>query len=109
MTPMRSAWLLPIAVLTLAACAPDAVPDRQRGDAAPPASTPPVADRRLPLNRILEIARHAVPGEVIDVELDQDDDPGEVAYEVSILTPDGRAVEIKIDARTGTVIEIEED
>jgi uncharacterized membrane protein YkoI len=48
-----------------------------------------------------------VPGEVIDVELDEDDDIPE--YEVKILTPTGRSMEIKIDALRGAILEMEED
>lgn len=64
--------------------------------------------QRLPLARILEIAQAEVPGEVIEVDLDDDDD--EVPeYEVTILTPEGRTIEIKLDAWRGTILEVEED
>jgi len=68
-----------------------------------------ISDRKLmPLNEILAIARRRVPGEVIDVELDDDDDdPPE--YELEILTADGRSIDMKIDARSGEIIEVEED
>lgn len=62
---------------------------------------------RLPLARVLQIALRAVPGEVIDAELDDDDDIPE--YEVKILTPAGRSMEVKIDARRGTVLKVEDD
>ncbi|WP_077147941.1 PepSY domain-containing protein [Sphingopyxis sp. KK2] len=62
----------------------------------------------LPLSRILAIARARVPGEIIDVDLDEDDDDGP-EYELEILTPDGRSIEMKIDARHGRIIEVEED
>lgn len=62
----------------------------------------------LPLARILEIARRRVPGQVIEVDLDDDDDdPPE--YELEILTADGRKIEMRIDARTGAILEVEED
>lgn len=64
----------------------------------------------LPLARILQIAKRAAPGEVIEVELDDADDPDDIPeYELKILTPEGRSIELKIDARRGTIIEIEED
>ena len=53
------------------------------------------------------IARSRVPGEIIDVDLDDDD--GLAEYEVEILTAAGRKIEIRIDARRGTVLEEEED
>lgn len=64
--------------------------------------------RLMPLARILEIAQHRVPGEVIEVELDDDDDDGP-EYELEILTADGRSIEMKIDARRGVILEVEED
>lgn len=61
----------------------------------------------LPLTRILEIALRAVPGDVIDVELDRHH--GEWRYEVKVLTSTGRVREVKLNARTGVVQEIEDD
>lgn len=61
----------------------------------------------LPLARILDIARARVKGEVIDVELDDDD--GAPEYEITILTPDGRSIEMHIDARKGAIRKLEED
>lgn len=61
----------------------------------------------LPLARILEIVRRDTPGEVLEVE--QDDDDGLQTYEVQILTPDDRRIEIKLNARTGAIIERDED
>lgn len=79
----------------------------------PPAPPPPQAAStrtgRLPLTRILAIARQRVAGEVIDVELDEDDDDDTAVYKLEILTPEGRAIEMELDARTGAVLEIEED
>ncbi|HEY6642057.1 PepSY domain-containing protein [Povalibacter sp.] len=61
----------------------------------------------LPLVRILAIAQQAVPGEVIEVELERDD--GKLIYEIKVLTTKGRVREIEIDARTGSVLAIEDD
>ena len=61
----------------------------------------------LPLVRILGIAQQAVPGDVIEVELERKRDA--LVYEIKVLTPSGRVREIKVDARTGTVLEIEDD
>ena len=77
------------------------------GSSGAPAQALPTDTARLPLARVLQIARKAVPGEVIDVELDEDDDIPE--YEVKILTPTGRSMEIKIDALRGAILEMEED
>ncbi|GAA0617037.1 hypothetical protein GCM10009422_10240 [Brevundimonas kwangchunensis] len=61
------------------------------------------------MNRILGIALADTPGEVIDVELDADDDDDGPTYEINILTPGGRTIEMKLDARTGAILEREDD
>lgn len=65
------------------------------------------AQSLLPLARILQIARGRVPGEVIEVELE--DEHGVPEYEVKILTAESRAIEIKIDARSGAIRKLEEE
>lgn len=61
----------------------------------------------LPLTKILAIAEQQVPGDVIEVELE--DKRSVLIYEIKILTPTGRVREVKIDARTGVVLRIEDD
>jgi uncharacterized membrane protein YkoI len=61
----------------------------------------------LPLSKILTIAAQRVPGDVVEVELETEE--GALVYEIKILTDGGRVREIKIDARTGVVLEIEDD
>lgn len=61
----------------------------------------------LPLARILQIVRRDTPGEVLEVEEDDDDDL--LTYEVQILTPDDRKIEITLNAYTGAIIERDED
>lgn len=100
--------ILLIAVLAgLAACKGEAPP-------APPPPPPaaPVAPARegvLPLARVLAIAAARTPGEVIDVELDDGDDDEAPTYEIKTLTPEGRSIETLIDARTGRILDVEED
>lgn len=43
------------------------------------------------------------------MELDEDDDDDTAVYKLEILTPKGRAIEMELDARTGAVLDIEED
>ena len=61
----------------------------------------------LPLAKILAIAQEKVPGDVIEVELESKRDA--LVYEIKVLTQSGRVREVKIDARTGTVLKIEDD
>lgn len=99
--------LSPPAAAHATSASPAAPPITVAGSSgAAPRALPRDAER-LPLARILQIAQKAVPGEVIDAELDDDDDIPE--YEVKILTPEGRSMEVKIDARRGTILEVEED
>lgn len=62
----------------------------------------------LPLVKILAIANQQVPGDVIEVELEDEKKKG-LIYEIKILTSTGRVREVKIDARTGKVLRIEDD
>ena len=61
----------------------------------------------LPLSKILAIAAQRVPGDVVEVELEDEDRV--LVYEIKILTEGGRVREVKIDARTGVVLEIEDE
>lgn len=62
----------------------------------------------MPLGAVLPIVQQNVPGDVIEVELDHDDDHG-WEYEVKVLTANGRVREVKLNARTGMVRKIEDD
>jgi uncharacterized membrane protein YkoI len=61
----------------------------------------------LPLTRILAIAQQQVPGDVIEMELESK--RGTLIYEIKVLAQSGRVREIKIDARNGKVIKVEDD
>lgn len=61
----------------------------------------------LPLPRILAIAKSRVPGEVLKIELEQED--WGLEYEVKILTASGRVREVELDARSGRVVKIEDE
>lgn len=64
-------------------------------------------DQLLPLEKILAIVSQQIPGEVIDVEIELEN--GLTVYEITVLAPNGRVREIELDARTGKVLEIEDD
>lgn len=61
----------------------------------------------LPLTRILAIAQRAEPGDVIEVELDRHREGWR--YKVKVLMPAGRVRKLRIDARTGVVLEVKDD
>ncbi|MCU0816230.1 MAG: PepSY domain-containing protein [Cypionkella sp.] len=61
----------------------------------------------LPLATILDRVAAVQPGQVIEVELEDDD--GIQLYEVELITPDGRLLEVELDARTGDILSVDED
>ena len=61
----------------------------------------------LPLEVILGSVLQRYPGEVLKLELDDDD--GYLIYELEVLTRRGIVLEMEVDARTGHILEIEED
>jgi len=58
-----------------------------------------VAGDILPLKKILEQLDGQRPGQVLEVELENED--GAWVYEIRLLQPDGRLVKLEVDARTG--------
>jgi uncharacterized membrane protein YkoI len=60
----------------------------------------------MPLARILPIVAQHLPGAIIDVEFDTE--RGQLRYEIRVLTPAGEVREIRLDARTGAFISIED-
>jgi uncharacterized membrane protein YkoI len=61
----------------------------------------------MPLPKILVIAQKAVPGDIIDVELEQKE--WGLKYELKILTAAGRVRKVDINARTGAIVKIGDD
>lgn len=100
LTPLLAAALLGLAVVP--AQAGDQKPkDHEKARAA-------LARGEIqPLAKILAAATAKAPGDVIKVELE--DDNGRLIYEVKLLGKDGRVREVELDARTGTVLKVEDD
>lgn len=61
----------------------------------------------LPLPRIMALAQAREPGDVVKTELELK--RGQLIYEVKVLTRDGIVREVKLDARTGTILRVEDD
>ena len=61
---------------------------------------------RLPLEEAQRIALSHVPGEIVTVEIDRDE--GIDVFEVHVLAQNGRLRELKLDARDGRLLEIED-
>jgi uncharacterized membrane protein YkoI len=56
----------------------------------------------LPLEEILKRNELSTGGRIIEIELERK--RGAYVYEIKVLQPDGRYRELKIDARTGSVV-----
>ncbi len=60
----------------------------------------------LPLRTILERVERAYPGQVMEVELEQE--KGEWIYEIKILRKGGALMKLKVLARDGTILGFKE-
>lgn len=58
----------------------------------------------LPLERIVREVGVWLPGQLLEAELDEDD--GLLVYELKWLLPDGRRLELEIDAASGVWLEL---
>lgn len=61
----------------------------------------------LPLAALLPTLETRFGARLIEVELDRDD--RRLVYEIEMITPAGRILEIEVDAKTGAILEAEED
>lgn len=60
------------------------------------------AGQVLPLGQVLERLEREHPGQVLEVELEQEE--GRWIYEVKLLQPQGQLVKLKLDARTAVLL-----
>lgn len=61
----------------------------------------------LPLAEILPLALRAVPGEILEIELEREH--GRLVYEIELLARTGRVRKVILDARTGAVLGVEDE
>jgi uncharacterized membrane protein YkoI len=61
----------------------------------------------MPLTAILDIAAKREPGGVIAVDLETH--KGRLIYEIDVITHDGRRRELRLDARSGEILAVEDD
>ncbi|WP_448189201.1 PepSY domain-containing protein [Azospirillum sp. sgz301742] len=62
------------------------------------------AGRILPLERVAESAKQQFGGEILDVEL-EDEEAG-FHYELKMMAPDGRILKLIYDAATGELLRV---
>lgn len=107
MTPSRR--FLVLAALAAWCAAPDAEARRGRGRDGDhnEAREAMEGGEVLPLSRLLPLALRAVPGEVLEVELEREH--GRLFYEIEILARSGRVRKVILNARTGALLGVEDD
>ena len=61
----------------------------------------------MTLESLIVQVRNDYPGEILEIELDDED--GRYIYEVEVIGEDGSEIELEIDAGTGEVLETDID
>jgi len=93
-----------LAGVLLAATATLAMAD----DIGPDVAKRLVSEGRIrPLAEIVDAVKAKVPGELMEIELEMED--GVYVYDIKLLAPSGRVQEVEADAKTGTILKIEDD
>lgn len=64
--------------------------------------------RIKPLAEITEIVKPNLPGTILAVELDVEDN-GTIVYEFDVITSSGKLMEVDVDAATGKILSIEDE
>jgi len=60
------------------------------------------------LSEITEKVKPKLPGEILGVELEVEDD-GRIIYEFDVIGPGGKLQEVEVDAATAEILKIEDD
>lgn len=61
----------------------------------------------LPLAEAVAGLLEHFPGRIVEAEFERDE--GAAIYELELVTEDGRLIDAEVDARTGAILEVEED
>jgi hypothetical protein len=94
----RGAALLLVAALALPMARAGDQDDQERARAAVQSGAV------LPLPSLLERLQRTHPGQVLELELEQED--GRWIYEIRLLQADGQLLKLAVDARTGQVLQV---
>ena len=102
--PLRSQPVLSTLafVLAMVLASPPALADSEQDRARAAVQ----AGKVLPLKTLLERLEREHPGQVLEVELEQDD--GRWIYEIKLLQAGGRLVKLELDAASGAVLQRKE-
>ncbi len=107
--PLISRFLV-VALCVLMAAAAPAGADREGGRGGDDQERALQARRSgavLPIEVILDRALKDYPGEIVEIDFDDEDDG--FIYEIKVLTRRGIVLEIDVDAATGRILDLEED
>lgn len=66
------------------------------------------SEAQVSADQAIQTALQKVPGTVVEVELEEEKDHKAI-WEVEIVTADSKLMEVEIDAKTGEVLEVEEE
>jgi uncharacterized membrane protein YkoI len=91
-------WPALLLALSAAAASPLAQADNEQDQARAAVQ----AGKVLPLKTVLERLAREVPGQVLEVDLEQED--GRWIYEIKLLQPGGRLVKLELDAATAAIL-----
>lgn len=64
--------------------------------------------RIKPLSEITEKVKPKLPGNILAVEIDVEDN-GRIVYEFDVIDSSGKLMEVDVDAATGEILSIEDD
>ena len=64
------------------------------------------ATAKVTIDQAIKVASEKVQGTVIETELERKH--GKLVWEVEIVTPENKIMEVHVDAESGTVIDVEE-
>lgn len=107
MPASRRLFLMAAFAVALAPATADARRGRGRDDDHDEAREAVRRGDALSLTQILPLVERAVPGEILEVELEREH--GRLVYKVEVLSRTGRVREVMLDARTGAVLGVEDD
>ncbi len=106
MYPLRLAWILSlVSSLSLA----HDYPDRPRNHDHEEARVARTRGEIRPIAEILHQVNARFPGQLLDVELKNGKKGHPWVYELKLLTPHGRRLELAVDARDGRILEWEDE
>jgi len=105
----RSTNLVRACLAALAMALAMAVPSRADDDHDQELARRALLEGRIrPLAEITEMVRPHLPGTILGVEIEVEDN-GAIVYEFDVVDTDGKLKEVDVDAATGMILKIEDD